>query len=117
MNDLLEDQKIHYIVKDYRRMFNEYWGLVDGLKECKALLEKRDNRIKDLERQVENLQKKIEETPSPMPVQAPTPKEIKGLVKDIQAQVEGTIRKLEKRITTLNRTTEEIRQLKEFLKV
>ena len=27
MSDIIEDQKIHYIVKDYRRMFNKYQAL------------------------------------------------------------------------------------------
>lgn len=45
MSDLLEDQKIHYIVKDYRRMYNNYWILKDIIKEQERLLDDKDREI------------------------------------------------------------------------
>ena len=59
MSDLLEDQKIAYIVKDYRRMFDMHEQLVNAVKEATKVLKHKDNRIRDLERQVTNLQTKM----------------------------------------------------------
>lgn len=49
MSDLLEDQKIHYIVKDYQRMYNGFHALVQENKELRGTVEQ-------LKRQVANLQ-------------------------------------------------------------
>lgn len=59
MSDLLEDQKVHYIVKDYRRMYEMHSQLVDAVKEATAAIKHKDNRIRDLEKQVTNLQVKL----------------------------------------------------------
>jgi hypothetical protein len=59
MSDILEDQKIHYIVKDYRRMYEMHTQLVDAVKEATAAIKHKDNRIRDLEKQVTNLQVKL----------------------------------------------------------
>ena len=48
-SDLLEDQQIHYIVKDYRRMFDMHYKLVDACKEASKALDKRDKKIALLE--------------------------------------------------------------------
>lgn len=36
MNDLLNDQKIHYIVKDYKRMYEGFHALVEENKSLRA---------------------------------------------------------------------------------
>lgn len=59
MGDILEDQKIFYIVKDYKRMFEQHNTLVKACKEYQKLLTHRDNRIRDLERQVKNLKNQV----------------------------------------------------------
>lgn len=48
MSDILQDQKIHYIVKDYRRMFDNYSKMVDGIKEATEALKKKDMEIAQL---------------------------------------------------------------------
>ena len=111
MSDILEDQKIHYIVKDYRRMYNEYHTMVKALKEYKELLNKRDNRIRDLERQVENLKNQIPTEPPVVKI----PKEVKGLLNDAEAQVHATINKLEKRIAALTRTDESLQKIHDLI--
>ncbi len=63
MSDIIEDQKTFYIVKDYKRMFEQHNTLVKACKEYRELLQKRDNRIRDLERQVENLKNQISPEP------------------------------------------------------
>lgn len=57
MSDLLEDQKIHYIVKDYRRMYNTYWLLKEAMQVYDSLLEKRDKEILSLKAKIEDLEK------------------------------------------------------------
>ena len=59
MSDILEDQKVHYIVKDYRRMYEMHNQLVNAVKEATAAIKHKDNRIRDLEKQVTNLQAKL----------------------------------------------------------
>ena len=59
MSDILTDQKIHYIVKDYRRMYEMHNQLVNAVKEATAAIKHKDNRIRDLEKQVTNLQVKL----------------------------------------------------------
>lgn len=49
MSDLLEDQKIHYIVKDYRRMVKMHDELVQACKDATKELEKKDKKILSLE--------------------------------------------------------------------
>lgn len=49
MSDILEDQKIHYIVKDYQRMYTGFHALVDENKELKNKVEKYEKRIANLE--------------------------------------------------------------------
>ena len=63
MSDILEDQRTYYIVKDYKRMFEQHNTLVKACKEYQELLQKRDNRIRDLERQVENLKNQVSPEP------------------------------------------------------
>ena len=48
-SDLLEDQQIHYIVKDYQRMFNMHHQLVDACKEASEFIEKKNKQIEYLE--------------------------------------------------------------------
>lgn len=49
MSDIIEDQKIHYIVKDYQRMYNGFHALVDENKELKKKVDKYEKRIANLE--------------------------------------------------------------------
>ena len=114
MSDLLEDQKIHYIVKDYRRMYNMHNTLIDYVKQLKVENEHQANRIRDLEKQVENLKKQLLLPPPPPP--APIiPKEVKGSLSDIETLTTATIRKLEKRIAALSKIIENAQNIKEKL--
>lgn len=49
MSDIIEDQKIHYIVKDYQRMYNGFHALVDENKELEKKVDKYEKRIANLE--------------------------------------------------------------------
>lgn len=57
MSDILEDQKVHYIVKDYKRMYDGFNALVKENKELKDKIEKSNKRVAQLEKQLENQKK------------------------------------------------------------
>ena len=48
--ELPDDVVIHYIVKDYQRMFHANEKMLEALKKLKEELQKRDRRIEDLEK-------------------------------------------------------------------
>lgn len=111
MSDILEDQKIHYIVKDYRRMYNQHGELVKELKRLQDEALHKDNRIRDLERQVENLKNQT-------PPESPAPKilkDVKRLLSETQVTIDASMRKLEKRIAALTTASENIATVKELL--
>lgn len=56
MSDIIEDQKIHYIVKDYQRMYNGFHALVDENKELKKKVDKYEKRIANLKSELEKKQ-------------------------------------------------------------
>lgn len=107
MNDILEDQKIHYIVKDYRRMFDQHQTMIKSLKDYEKLLHTRDVKIRELERQVEYLK---DNPPVPKPSG-----QVKSLFNDVEAQLNSTINNLDKRIEQLNKMAENIQKLREVI--
>ena len=106
MSDILEDQKIHYIVKDYRRMYNEHNELVAELKKLHSELQHKDNRIRDLEKQVEGLKKAP--TPStPKPSGA-----VRGAMNEIEARSNSVANQLRKSIESLNGIVKNVEELR-----
>ena len=105
MSDLLEDQKIHYIVRDYRRMFNNYWILKDIIQTQDSLLEKKEKRIQALEAKLASMDKS----------QLLVPKQIKGLIHDIEGRTSTSIEYLQKEVTRLNKNLETIDRIREFI--
>ena len=55
MSDILEDQKIHYIVKDYQRMYNAHWNLKAVIEELQKSLDAKDKEILSLRAKVNEL--------------------------------------------------------------
>jgi hypothetical protein len=49
MSDIVEDSKIHFIVKDYKRMYDGFHALVEENKALKEMLEKKEQAIANLE--------------------------------------------------------------------
>ena len=94
MGDILEDQKIHCIVKDYKRMFEQHNTLIKACKEYQELLQKRDNRIRDLERQVENLKNQI----SPEP-----PANLKKILGEMDNQLRSIVSRADKVIKNIEK--------------
>ena len=115
MSDLLEDQKIHYIVKDYRRMYNQHEELVKELKKLQDEALHKDNRIRDLERQVENLKNQIPPEPPAPKIPKALEKKLKHYLAEIEMPIDSTITKLEKRIVALNTAADYMQRLRDVL--
>ena len=119
MSDLLQDQKIHYIVKDYRRMYNEHNALIEELKGLKDKAEHKDNRIRDLEKQVEKRDKQIlelERQVEVLNIQKPVSvKQVNPILNTVEGQVSATINKLEKRIASLQQMALSLQEIKKLI--
>ena len=105
MSDILEDQKIHYIVKDYQRMFKQHDELIATIKDLKEQVRHRDNRIVNLERQVAILSK-------PMQAFSIPPKTVKGYLNDMTSKSKSLIASFDKHIKTLNSIVGSLEHLK-----
>jgi chromosome segregation ATPase len=107
MSDILEDQKIHFIVKDYRRMFEQHNTLVSMGKELQSELRKKNAEIIILRAKVNDLES---QTSKP---QKPSGK-VKGILNDIETMTNSIAYKLKQATESLNKvskSTEELRQL------
>ena len=98
MSDIVEDQRTYYIVKDYKRMFEQHNTLIKACKEYQELLRKRDNRIRDLERQIENLKNQ-------------TPPEPPANLKKILGEMDNQLRSIVSRAGKVIEYVEEARTL------
>ena len=107
MSDILEDQKIHYIVKDYRRMFNSYQALEFTIEEQVKALNEKDKEILKLRAQVNELK---QEHPKEI-----FPKgKLKGILNDIEALTNSMSAKFQQGVsqsTKISNNVEELRQL------
>lgn len=107
MSDLIEDQKIHYIVKDYRRMYNGYWTL-------KTIIEEQDKSLKEKDKEILLLRSKVNELKKAN-LQDVLPKgKLKGILNDVEAITNSMNNKLQQSVsqtTKISNSIEEIRQL------
>lgn len=106
MSDILEDQRIHYIVKDYRRMFNAYWFLIDGVKRLQAEILKRDKKILSLEAKVESLSKGSH-----------VPGETKTKLLEIQCRSTSIIKRLQDSIDGINKNLKNVEEVRELINI
>ena len=83
MSDIVEDNKIHYIVKDYKRMYEGFHGLVD---ENKSLRKKVD----DLYTLVEHLRSELDK------------KKVAEAKKKPDVNVKGVLNKLNESMCQIN---------------
>lgn len=108
MSDLLEDQKIHFIVKDYRRMFNEYQTLKTVIEQQVDSLEKKDKEILSLRAKVNELQ-------------AVKPKKVTGSIKgkltELECKSRSIIEKLRKSIEQEEKNINDVEELRQLINV
>lgn len=109
MSDLLEDQKIHYIVKDYRRMFETYWALYDIAKGLREKLDKRESEIAILKSSIEDLKKSI---PSKS-----ADNRLKGVMNEIESQTNSLTHKLQQSIEQIAKISNNIETVRKSINV
>lgn len=110
MSDLLEDQKIHYIVRDYQRMFNNYQSLSDTVTELKKTITEKDTEILRLRTAVNELKKKIAEA---------TPQKPSGNIRcnlnNLEARTESFMKTMEKLMSFAQKNINDIEELRKIL--
>lgn len=109
MSDLLEDQKIFYIVKDYRRMFNNYWSLKATIDELTSTVNQKDKEILLLRARVNDLKNNVPKID--------TPGKLKGIMNEVESQSNSVVFKLNSSIETLNKISKNVEALREIIKV
>ena len=109
MSDILEDQKIHNIVKDYKRMYEQHDQLVAIGKELQSELIAKDKELLRVRTELNNI--KAKGLPDGKPLKA-----IKGQLNELETRVNSTVHNIQTAIQRLEGVSENIKQLKELLK-
>ena len=109
MSDILEDQKIHLIVKDYKRMYEQHEQLVAIGKELQANLIAKDKELLRVRTELNNIKSKGLPDDKPM-------KAVRGQLSELQTRVNSTVQKILIATQRLEGISENIKQLKELLK-
>ena len=110
MNDLLEDQKIHYIVKDYRRMFNNFWALKEKNKILCDTISEKDNEIMLLRAKVNELKKAKPDEVIPKG-------RIKGLLNDLEAMTKSMTNRLDQQASQIAKINHSVQEFRELIKL
>ena len=107
MNDIIQDQRIHYIVKDYRRMFNNYWTLRAVIEEQEKSLNAKDKEILILRARINELKEGTSK---------PALAEIKNKFTDLSNRANSVASTLYKSADQLERNLLDIKELRQLLK-
>ena len=107
--DILHDQKIHNIVKDYKRMFDEHDQLVAIGKQLQQELIAKDKELLRVRTELNNI--KAKGLPDDKPLKA-----IKSQLSELESRVNSTANNILNATKKLEGISENIKQLKELLK-
>jgi chromosome segregation ATPase len=110
MSDILEDQRIHNIVKDYKRMFDEHDQLVAIGKQLQQELIAKDKELLRVRTELNNI--KAKGLPDDKPLKA-----IKGQLNELETRVNSTANNILIATQRLKDISENIKQIKELLKL
>ena len=110
MSDILEDQKIHNIVKDYKRMYEQHDQLVAIGKELQSELIAKDKELLRVRTELNNI--KAKGLPDDKPLKA-----IKGQLNELETRVNSTVINILSATKKLEGISENIKQLRELLKL
>jgi chromosome segregation ATPase len=110
MSDILEDQRIHNIVKDYKRMFDEHDQLVAIGKELQSELIAKDKELLRVRTELNNI--KAKGLPDDKPLKA-----IKGQLNVLETRVNSTVNNIQIATKRLSDIIDNIKQIKELLKL
>jgi chromosome segregation ATPase len=108
MSDILQDQKIHLIVKDYKRMYEQHEQLVAIGKELQANLIAKDKELLRVRTELNNI--KAKGLPDDKPLKA-----IKSQLSELESRVNSTANNISIATQRLLAVTENIKQIKQLL--
>jgi chromosome segregation ATPase len=108
MSDIIEDQKIHLIVKDYKRMYEQHEQLVAIGKELQANLIAKDKELLRVRTELNNI--KAKGLPDDKPLKA-----IKSQLSELESRVNSTANNISIATQRLLAVTENIKQIKQLL--
>ena len=102
MNDIIEDQRIHYIVKDYRRMFNSFQSLIELNQELQKTIESKDKEISNLKAKVEDLNKSLSSKPEVPPRTRAILGEMENQLRSILSRAENAMERVDEMRILMN---------------
>jgi chromosome segregation ATPase len=111
MSDIIEDQKIHYIVKDYRRMFNNFWALAESNQVLRETIMEKDKEILLLRAKVNELKKERSK-------QEQLPKsKLKGILNDVESMAKSMQVKLQQAVSHAAMISNNVEEFRELINV
>jgi len=110
MSDILEDQRIHNIVKDYKRMYDQHDQLVALGKQLQQELIAKDKELLRVRTELNNI--KAKGLPDDKPLKA-----IKSQLSELETRVNSTVNNILTVTQRLEGISENIKQIKELLKL
>ena len=109
MSDILEDQRIHLIVKDYKRMAEQHDKLVNIGKEFQKQLIAKNKELAKVKEELNSLKAKA--VPPNKPINA-----IKGQLGEIEARSISLYNTADKMMTTLQGIINNVNVIKHLIK-
>ena len=109
MSDILEDQKIHNIVKDYKRMYDEHDQLIAIGKQLQQELIAKDKEFLRVRTELNNI--KAKGLPDSKPLKA-----IKGQLNELETHADSAANNILKATKQLQGVIDNIKQIRELLK-
>lgn len=110
MSDLLEDQKIHYIVRDYRRMYNSYWTQ-------KTIIEEQDKSLMEKDKEILILRAKVNELKKEHPQDTMPKGKLKGILNEIETISNSMNARLSKNVSQASKISNNIEELRQLINV
>ena len=110
MSDILEDQRIHNIVKDYKRMYDQHDQLVAIGKQLQKELIAKDKELMRVRTELNNI--KSNGVPGKETIKA-----VKSQLGELETRVNSTANNILTVTQRLEGISENIKQIKELLKL
>lgn len=108
MSDIVEDSKVHWIVKDYKRMYDGFHALVEENKELRK-------QVEELKLKVFHLHGELDKKEKAEAKKGPN-KRINGILNEIEAKSNAISNELKKRIDSLDGIIKNAEEIRTFLK-
>lgn len=113
MSDLLNDQKIHYIVKDYRRMYNGFHALREEKEELQRKVNEKDIEILRLQSSIMDLRNELVKNSSSDKKQK---KAINAKMTDLEVRTDSMMKLLEKVMSHAQKNINNVEELSLLIK-